>query len=205
MIHNVIFDFCGVLLDWRTRACLESHFDQATVDRICASDDPCGFFRYEDRMDAGELLADIMPDIEREQGERIAGIFRYYIAHYADALPRVMPGMDDLVRDLKGKGIGVWGLTNWSSETIGLAYDKFPLLHELQDTVVSGVEHKHKPNADIYELALERFGLTASDTAFVDDTARNVEGANAMGIHGIRFHDAAQTRTELAVLTGLSL
>ena len=54
-ITDVVFDFCGVLLDWRTRACLEGRFDDATVDRICADDDPCGFFGYEDRMDAGGL------------------------------------------------------------------------------------------------------------------------------------------------------
>ena len=35
-ITDVVFDFCGVLLDWRTRACLEGRFDDATVDRICA-------------------------------------------------------------------------------------------------------------------------------------------------------------------------
>ena len=80
-ITDVVFDFCGVLLDWRTRACLEGRFDDATVDRICADDDPCGFFGYEDRMDAGEDFDSIWPDVVAEQGERVAGIFRYYIAH----------------------------------------------------------------------------------------------------------------------------
>ena len=92
-ITDVVFDFCGVLLDWRTRACLEGRFDDATVDRICADDDPCGFFGYEDRMDAGEDFDSIWPDVVAEQGERVAGIFRYYIAHYDDALPRMLPGM----------------------------------------------------------------------------------------------------------------
>ena len=72
-ITDVVFDFCGVLLDWRTRACLEGRFDDATVDRICADDDPCGFFGYEDRMDAGEDFDSIWPDVVAEQGERVAG------------------------------------------------------------------------------------------------------------------------------------
>ena len=54
-ITDVIFDFCGVLLDWNTRACLEGRFPDEIVERICADDDPCGFFRYEDRMDTGEV------------------------------------------------------------------------------------------------------------------------------------------------------
>ncbi|NMM94284.1 HAD family hydrolase [Bifidobacterium oedipodis] len=199
-ISDVIFDFCGVLLDWQTRACLEGKFPDDIVNRICADDDPCGFYRYEDRMDAGEDLADIMPDVQREQGDILAGIFAYYIAHYADALPRVMPGMTDLVHDLKANGYGVWGLTNWSHETIHLAYEKFPLLNELQDTVVSGVEKMHKPNADIYELALSRFGLEADRCVFIDDTAKNIAGCQAVGIHGIRFISADQVRADLAAL-----
>lgn len=66
-ITDVVFDFCGVLLDWRTRTCLEGRFDDATVDRICADDDPCGFFGYEDRMDAGEDFDSIWPDVVAEQ------------------------------------------------------------------------------------------------------------------------------------------
>lgn len=199
-ISDVIFDFCGVLLDWQTRACLEGRFDSALVDRICADDDPCGFFRYEDRMDAGEDLKDILPDIRREQGEELAGIFEYYIAHYDDALPRFMPGMEALVRDLKAAGIGVWGLTNWSHETIHLAFEKFPQLGLLKGTVVSGIEKMHKPNADIYELALRRFGLKPGCSVFIDDTVKNVAGAEAVGIHGIHFRDAAATRADLAAL-----
>ena len=125
-ITDVIFDFCGVLLDWQTRACLTGHFPQDTVDAICAPDDPHGFFRYEDRMDAGEDFSHIYPDVVREQGEDIAPIFAYYIEHYGDALPRMLPGMEDLLRDLKRHGYGVWGLTNWSHETIHIACREIP-------------------------------------------------------------------------------
>ena len=116
-ITDVIFDFCGVLLDWQTRACLEGHFDQDLVDAICADDDPHGFFRYEDRMDAGEDFDAIYPDVVREQGDGIAGVFRYYIGHYGDALPRILPGMVELLADLRANGYGAWGLTNWWAPT----------------------------------------------------------------------------------------
>lgn len=200
-ITDVIFDFCGVLLDWQTRACLEGHFPDDVVAAICADDDPHGFFRYEDRMDAGEDFAGIYPDVVREQGEDIARIFKYYIDHYDDALPRTLPGMVELLEDLKCHGYGVWGLTNWSHETFHLAFEKFPRLAELlNDTVVSGVEKMHKPNADIYELALNRFGLNAEQCVFFDDTSKNVVGANEVGIHGILFENALEARESLAAL-----
>ncbi|RSX56285.1 HAD family hydrolase [Bifidobacterium samirii] len=201
LITDVIFDFCGVLIDWRTEACLSGRFPDDLVAAICADDDPHGFFRYEDRMDAGEDFDAIWPDVVAEQGEEIAGVFRYYIDHYDDALPRLLPGMAQLLEDLRAAGYGVWGLTNWSHETFHLAFAKFPELERLlQGTVVSGVEKMHKPNADIYELTLERFGLTADRCVFFDDTARNVDGANAVGIHGVRFRDADQARRDLAAL-----
>ena len=200
-ITDVIFDFCGVLLDWQTRSCLGGRFPDDVMNRICEDSDPCGFFHYEDRMDAGEDFADIYPDVVREQGEDIAAIFRYYIEHYDDALPRTLPGMVELLADLKAHGYGVWGLTNWSHETFHFAFEKFPRLAELLDgTVVSGVEKLHKPNTDIYELALNRFGLNAAQCVFFDDTAKNVAGANEVGIHGLLFENALAARESLAAL-----
>ena len=145
--------------------------------------------------------ADIYPDVVREQGQELADIFKFYIGHYADALPRTLPGMVELLADLKAHGYGVWGLTNWSHETFHLAFEKYPRLEQLlQGTVVSGVEKMHKPNADIYELALTRFGLTAERCVFFDDTAKNIVGANEVGIHGILFENALQARESLAEL-----
>jgi HAD superfamily hydrolase (TIGR01509 family) len=113
----------------------------------------------------------------------------------------MLPGMEDLLRDLKRHGYGVWGLTNWSHETIHIAFEKFPQIGELlQDTVVSGIEKMHKPNADIYELALQRFGLEAGHCVFFDDTAKNIVGANEVGIHGLLFDNALQARESLASL-----
>ncbi len=40
-----------------------------------------------------------------------------------------------------------------------------------------------KPDARIFELALARYGARAEDTFFVDDSADNLEGARALGIH----------------------
>lgn len=201
MVSDIVFDFCGVLIDWQTRACLQGVFDDATVDHICAPDDPCGFFHYEDRMDAGEDFDDLIVQYEREYGERLAGIFRYYIEHYGDALPRLLPGVETLLTDLRDAGYHTWGLTNWSHETFPIAFDRFPQLERLlDDTLVSGIEKLHKPNADIYHAAEQRFHLQPDRTVFFDDTLRNVRGAQAVGWHAFVFTTAPQARADLASL-----
>ncbi|KFJ05043.1 HAD family hydrolase [Bifidobacterium subtile] len=200
-ITDVIFDFCGVLIDWQCRACLAGHFPDELVDEICADDDPYGFYRYEDHMDSGEEFADLIVQYREEFGDDMAKVFTYYIEHYADSLPRMVPGMEELLTDLHSAGIGAWGLTNWSHETFHTAFDRFPQLEAaLGGTVVSGFERKRKPNADIYELTLQRFSLQAAHCVFFDDTARNVSGANAVGIHGLLFADADMARHDLRQL-----
>jgi HAD superfamily hydrolase (TIGR01493 family) len=44
-----------------------------------------------------------------------------------------------------------------------------------------------KPDPEVYRLALERFGVPAENTFFVDDSSQNVAGAKAVGIHAHRI------------------
>lgn len=202
-IHDVMFDYCRVLLEWNCRNCLQKQFPNL-VDTICPNgsfgkDDLAGFYEFEDRMDGGELLKDLMPEYERRFGSELAEAFRWYCANYDQVLTRMMPGMVDLLHDLKKAGYGVWGLTNWSSETFPLALRKFPELSTLlQGTIISGVEHLHKPQAEIFELAMSRFNLEAEHTVFFDDKPANIDVAHAVGMHGFVFTTAEQARKDLA-------
>ncbi|MCI1832910.1 MAG: HAD family phosphatase [Bifidobacterium sp.] len=198
---DVVFDFCGVLIDWQCRACLEGHFPQPLVERICADDDPYGFYRYEDHMDAGQPFSRVIVEYRQEFGDEMADVFRYYIGHYGDSLPSLIPGAQRLLEDLRRAGIGTWGLTNWSYETIHTAFDRFPRLADLLGgTIVSGQEGMHKPDPDIYRLAMSRFGLVADRSVFFDDTEKNVQGAMAVGMRSFRFTGVALARVELESL-----
>ena len=44
-----------------------------------------------------------------------------------------------------------------------------------------------KPDPKIYELLLSEYNLKADECIFIDDTLRNVEAAEKLGIHGVRF------------------
>jgi putative hydrolase of the HAD superfamily len=49
-----------------------------------------------------------------------------------------------------------------------------------------------KPDAKIFELALDVLQRDAEEVAFIDDRAQNCEAAEALGIHAIRYQDEAQ-------------
>jgi HAD superfamily hydrolase (TIGR01509 family) len=67
----------------------------------------------------------------------------------------------------------------------------------------SAEEGVEKPDPEIYRRALARLQIAdPAEAAFVDDTLANVEGARALGMHGIHFTDPARAREELHRLMG---
>ena len=57
-----------------------------------------------------------------------------------------------------------------------------------------------KPDARIYQLALEELGVAPAEAVFVDDFAVNIEGARAVGMYAIQFTRPDQTVEELKKL-----
>ena len=57
-----------------------------------------------------------------------------------------------------------------------------------------------KPDRKIYELALAKLEVQASQSALVDDTPVNVEAANALGMHGFLFESSSQVQRDLTSL-----
>lgn len=66
------------------------------------------------------------------------------------------------------------------------------------DTMIISAEvNLAKPDPRIFLLALERLSVDADQAIFVDDFQTNVDGAMAVGLHGIHFHTAQQMRSDL--------
>jgi epoxide hydrolase-like predicted phosphatase len=63
--------------------------------------------------------------------------------------------------------------------------------------VISSEVGVMKPEPKIYEIALSKLGVQASEAAFVDDTSPNVEAARALGMRGILFKDPARALSDL--------
>lgn len=100
-----------------------------------------------------------------------------------------------LIAELRALGVKVGLLSNsWSNH--------YPaeVLALCDPVIISGEVGLRKPDPRIYRLLLDRLGLPAERTAFVDDVKPNVASAEAVGIHAIRHVDAATTRAALLPL-----
>jgi len=88
-------------------------------------------------------------------------------------------------------------LTNWSNETFPVALERYDFLHWFEGIVVSGDEQTRKPFPDIYQTLLSRYAVDPAQAIFIDDAIKNIAGAEAVGIRGIHFQDAAALRQTL--------
>ena len=105
-----------------------------------------------------------------------------------------------LVRALHRRGYDIYCLSNMPAPM----YEHLKRAHTFWDVfrgvVVSGEIQMMKPEPQIYLHLLERFGLSARESVFVDDMQANVDAAIAVGLHAIRFQDANQCERDLEVL-----
>ena len=62
-----------------------------------------------------------------------------------------------------------------------------------------------KPEPQIYEILLKRYGLQPDETLFIDDRRTNIAAAEALGIHGQLFDSHDPEASCAAIRTRLGL
>lgn len=66
------------------------------------------------------------------------------------------------------------------------------------DQIILSAEVKIcKPDPRIFQIALESLEVLPEEAVFIDDFPRNIAGAQAVGMHAIRFLSAEQARADL--------
>ncbi len=193
--QGVIWDLGNVLVEWDPHAAIAAGVGEDEARRFLAADD-FDFLGWNDAQDAGRTWAE-GEDAVRRSHPHWARHALAYREHFEASLVGEVPGTADLIRELHAAGVPMWGLTNWSDELYPYAPRRFPVLDLLDDVVVSGSERIAKPDPAIFEIAVARAGLPASDLLFVDDQEVNVAAAVAFGMDGIVFTGAEALRTAL--------
>ena len=103
-------------------------------------------------------------------------------------------GTVEILRELNDRGVRCYALTNMEAETYPLRRERYEFLGWFEGTVVSSFEGIAKPDAEIFERLLSRFGLSPSTTLMIDDSPRNLEAARGVGLQTVRFQSAEQLR-----------
>lgn len=192
---TIIFDLGGVLIDWNPEYVFREVFDDEQEMRhffaeICTHD-------WNIQQDAGRLLAEATE-------ERVALFpayepqIRAFYGRWKEMLGGPIHETVEILETLhQQKDHQLLALTNWSHETFPTALELYPFLQLFEGILVSGVEKLIKPDPRIYQLILERYDVNPTRALFIDDNAKNVEGAKNVGIEAVQFHSPAQLRAYL--------
>ena len=191
----IVFDLGGVLVDWNPRYLYAPLFgsDRDAMEdfltRVCAPE-------WNAEIDAGKSFAQAVSERQRAFPEHAE-----LIALWRDGWPQMLrtaiAGSVDILAQLRCGGHRLFALSNWSAETFPIARSRFDFLDWFEDIVVSGQVKLVKPDPRIFALALERNGLTAQSTLFIDDLPANVQAARALGMQSVLFQGPELLHTEL--------
>jgi len=155
---------------------------------------------WNEHQDAGRPIAEANRILIAQFPEYQAEIEAYY-GRWTEMLGGAIEGTVQILEALKAsKKYRLYALTNWSAETFPEALKRYEFLQHFKNILVSGKEGIKKPSADIYELCLHRFDIDRSKAIFIDDSARNVQGSEAVGLKAIQFTSPEQLRTDLKQL-----
>lgn len=184
MIKNVIFDVGKVLVEWEPLVAMKKlGFDDETAKAVAAATTDSPEWDESDRSVGTdeEILAMLIgnaPEYEKEIRtfwENISlPIYQY---DYARAW----------IRELKNKGYGVYILSNYGRWTYQNTTEALSFLEDVDGAVFSYQVHQMKPEPEIYQTLLTKYGLKAEECVFLDDRQVNIDGAKAQGMEGIVF------------------
>ena len=88
-------------------------------------------------------------------------------------------------------------ISNYAENMYNQTKDKLTFLPLMDDVVMSYTIKKMKPDAAIYNYLCDENWLEPKESVFIDDRQENVDGAEAVGIHGILFKDYESAKQEL--------
>ena len=91
-------------------------------------------------------------------------------------------------------------LSNMGSDARKLFSQVFGFDRLVDTMVISAEEGVMKPDERIYQIALDRLGVSAHEAVFLDDLAVNVAAARQVGMRAVHFQTTSQALAEVASL-----
>ncbi|MCX2861360.1 HAD family phosphatase [Paucibacter sp. PLA-PC-4] len=200
---NVVFDFGGVLFRWHPASFLARVWPHRVVDAESGTAVAAEFFQNYTgdwgAFDQGLIDAATVTD-------RVAtrtGWPHAEVAHVVRAVPdelQLLPGTVALIQELKQAGHRLFYLSNMPEPYANHLERHYPLNEWFESGLFSGRVKQSKPSAEIYRLAIERFGVAPASCLFLDDHWANIEAARAAGWQALLFSDADAMRPQLQAL-----
>jgi epoxide hydrolase-like predicted phosphatase len=203
-IQTVISDFGGVLTTPLVSSFASVQDDTGipmeelgrAMSRMEQQDGKHPLFELETgRVTEVDFLTKLADELEPQIGHR-PEMHRFAEIYFEALHPN--PPMIELMRELKDGGMRMAMLTNNVREWEPRWRSMLPVDEIFELVVDSAFVGMRKPDAEIYDLTLDRLGSPAPETClFVDDIEANVEAARALGLAAVHYRNNDQAIREI--------
>jgi putative hydrolase of the HAD superfamily len=206
---NIVFDFGAVLFGWEPHKLVRAYFPALTDSDEAAQQLARRIFHHADwqSFDAGLLAeADTVARLQARTQLPLAAL-RQMVADIGVKLPP-LPGSVALLAQLRarrdaGEPLELFFLSNMPEPYARVLEKKHDFIGWFKDGIFSGDVKLIKPDAAIYQLCDQRFGIAGQNTLFIDDSLPNVHAARAHGWRAIHLPQPEQLQRLFSEETGL--
>ncbi len=196
-VRVVVWDVGNVIVRWDPRTLYSKIFpDPVACDRFLSQ--VCTL-AWHAPTDCGVTFDENCGSLAAQYPEHAEAIWAWK-HRWGEMFSGAIPETEAAIEALHARGAQQIALTNMSHETEADTFAMSPAFDRLDGRIVSGREGVMKPDAAIYRLTCERYGFAPAEALFVDDSARNIAAAAALGFRTHRFADPAALRPTLSAL-----
>jgi putative hydrolase of the HAD superfamily len=194
---NIVFDLGGVVVAYDRAALLaELYSDPVTHAAVNVGID--------EHLDWLEMDRGTLPETDAvAAAAQRAGVPATELARFMERMAVAwtpVPQTIELLYRLHAKGHLLFCLSNMHPASTAFLERAFTFWEVFTGRVISCRVGLCKPEPAIYAHLLERYGLAASETVFIDDLDVNLRAAASFGIRTIRFENPAQCARALRAL-----
>ncbi len=183
MIRAVIFDIGNVLLHWRPEAFYDRMIGADARNRLFSQVDLDGMNLS---IDAGAPFLATVQATAAAHPPWAEAILWWHDQWHQMATPAIDHSVR-LLRALKARGVPVFALSNFGTDSFATAQALYPFLTEFDRLYISGHLRLLKPEPAIYAAVEGDCGLPPKMLLFTDDKPANIDAALARGWQGHLF------------------
>jgi 2-haloacid dehalogenase len=194
----VIFDIGNVLMEWNPERFYDAEIGEAARGRLFAE---VGLIQMNLNIDAGAPFRATVHDTADRFPEWREQILWWHDRWIEIAAPRIEHSIA-LLRALRRRGVPVFALTNFGSDSFAYACTQYDFLNEFDRAYVSGRIGVIKPDPAIYAAVEADCGVVPESLLFTDDKPENIAAAAVRGWQ-VHLFDGPRGLADRLVAAGL--
>ncbi|MGZ4951051.1 MAG: HAD family hydrolase [Halobacteriota archaeon] len=193
MIGLFVFDLGNVILPFEHRQIAVKLHEVSLIQDRFTSDDLFRFLFDRDRGFVNPFEEGLLSSSDFFEKLRESYKLELEFEQFKDIWNDIFvenPDVNAIIAYLKNKGFSIFLLSNTNELHFSYIKGRYPIVHSLDEWILSYEVGARKPKKKIYDVVFEKTDITRDETLYIDDIKAYVEAAKRYGLQGLHFKNA---------------